>query len=306
MRNFLKILVAADYSESGINAERYAIQLAKATHSTITFFHVLEVPFFPTKIYTDIEKLSELPGRVEMKELNEHIEELLQSMNLSLDDIDYRCKVGMGNLPEELYTEAERYHADLIVMGTHESAAMETLLMGSHTWDVIKGANIPVLVIPEELSYKNIKHLVFATEYREGELPAIKFLANLARQFDAELTILHIYNDIFSPEFEKDIFERFKTEVKDMVSYGRLSIHLIHNNNLVEGLNSFCISAKANWLVMSHERTLFFINFLNPVSVTKKMSLHTHVPLFAIPDNYTPKDFFELNLQENGHETRKI
>ena len=125
-------------------------------------------------------------------------------------------------------------------------------------------------------------------------------MASIAKQLDAELTILHIYNDVFSKEFERDIFDRFKREVKTLIDYDRLSIVLIHNNDLVEGLNSFCASVNANWLVMSHEKTVFFVSLFNPPSVTKKMSLHTQVPLLAVPDSYKPQHETGKRLQGNG------
>jgi hypothetical protein len=160
---------------------------------------------------------------------------------------------------------------------------------------------MPVLAIPAEATYTPVQSIVFATEYRKGELSVIKFLTKLAEQFDAELTVLHVTNDVFSREFEQEMFTRFMNEVKSQVSYDKLEVQLIHDVNLIEGLNNFCIRTKSNWLVMAPEKSLLFEKVFNPItSRTKQMSFHTHVPLFTIPDNYNLKsEEFWKNVERN-------
>ncbi len=301
MKNYFKILVASDYSKAGINAERYAIQLSRATNSVVTFFHVFDEPFYFREHFSEFEKLDENPLMSELTDLKEHISDLYKSMGINPTDDEYHCVVRQGPLAEELYIKAEGDRSDFVIMGTHETDLLKAAIEGSHTWDVIKNAPVPVLAIPEGVAFENIKHIVFATEYRKGEIPVINFLASMARQLDARLTILHIYNDVFSKEFENEMFEKFKNEVKSLIEYDKLSIQLIHNNDLVAGLNGFSIKANANWLVMSHERTMFFVSLFNPISVTKKMSFHTLVPLFTVPDNYKPRHEASGVISTNGH-----
>jgi|GEM_PF-1292640 nucleotide-binding universal stress UspA family protein len=300
MKNYFKILVASDYSKAGVNAEHYAIQLAKETNSILTFFHVFEEPYYLREQINEFEILNENPVKQEAEDLRQHIADIYISMGMNPQKEEYHCIVRQGFMANELYMEAESSNVDFIIAGTHEADFLQSVIEGSHTWELIKNSEVPVLAIPENTKYENIKHIVFATEYRKGELPVINFLASIAKQLDAELTILHIYNDVFSKEFERDIFDRFKREVKTLIDYDRLSIVLIHNNDLVEGLNSFCASVNANWLVMSHEKTVFFVSLFNPPSVTKKMSLHTQVPLLAVPDSYKPQHETGKRLQGNG------
>ncbi|HWY98546.1 MAG TPA: universal stress protein [Bacteroidia bacterium] len=301
MKNHFKILVASDYSKAGDNAERYAIQFAKATNAELTFFHAFEESFYFPEKNIEFEKMNENPVRGELVDLKQHVADIYRSMEMKAEEANCRYIVRQGYLASELYSEAETDKVDFIVMGTHETDLLQLMVNGSHTWEVIKKAPIPVLAIPEEASFSNIKHIVFATEYRKGEIPVMNFLTNLAMLFDAELTILHVSNDVFSPEFEKEMFDRFKNEVKGLIIYNKLSLQLIHNNDLVNGLNSFCAKANANWLVMSHQKSLFFVSLLNPVSATKRMSFHTHVPLLAVPDAYKPLHETAKNLSGNGH-----
>jgi len=301
LKKYFKILVASDYSKAGDNAVRYAIQLAKSTNSFLTFFHSFEESFhFPEQL-AGFEKLDENPVKPELTDLKEYITDIFLSMDMKFEESEYRYMVRQGALVNELYAEAERDNTDLIILGTHEADLIRTAVKGSHTWEAIKNTPIPVLAIPEEAFFENIKHIVFATEYRKGEIPVINFLKNLAIYFKAELSIFHVYNDVFSQEFENELFERFKGEVTGLMDHDTIPIQLVHNNDLAEGLNSFCAKVNATWLVMSHEKTTFPISLLNPMSVTKKMSSHTYLPLLVVPDAYTPKHQVIGTPFANGH-----
>jgi nucleotide-binding universal stress UspA family protein len=291
MKPQFKILVATDYSEPAMNAEKYAVMFAKATNSVLVFFHAFEASFSYPHEFVNLERIDDSPVEFELRRLEQHIEELFHSMNLTFHDVEYHCMTKQGTLTKELYKEASIYNADLIILGTHEfdTASLSAVFAGSHTWNIIKNAPIPVLAIPPQAKFKDMQHIVFATEYREGEIPAIKFLASIANQLNARLTLLHINNHVFSTEFEKEMFNRFKEDVTSVITYDKLGLQLIHNDNLVDGLNGFCTQVNANWLVMSHEKATVLAKWVNPLSATKRMTSHTHIPLFAIPDKYDPE-----------------
>lgn len=290
MKNYFKILVATDYSEVAMNAERYAIKLAKDTNSVLTFMHVYQdSPTYP-KDFALLEHADFSATDYEMMRLEQHVSELLQSMKVELGVDEYSCVINKGIAKNEILGEAGDIDPDFIIVGTHGESTLKKVFIGSHAWDVINKANVPVLAIPAEAIYSRVQSIVFATEYRKGEIPVIKFLAGMAAQFDAELTVLHVSNDVFSKDFEQAMFTRFMDEVKSKITYDKLNIRLVHDANLMDGLNGFCIRSKSNWLVMSPEKKLLFEKVFNPIlSRTKQMSFYTHVPLFTVPDYYSPK-----------------
>ncbi|HXB13107.1 MAG TPA: universal stress protein [Bacteroidia bacterium] len=289
MKTQFKILVATDYSEPALNAERYAIMLAKETHSALIFFHTFEASLSYPHEFIDLERVDDSPVEFELRKLEQHVEDLLFAMGFTNKDVEYHCMAKRGKLTKEIFTEATIYNADFIILGTHEyeSKSMQEMFVTSHTWEIIKNAPIPVLSIPPKASFSGISHMVFATEYRGGEIPVIKFLIALSEQLNSKLTVLHVTNDIFSPDFEKVLFNNFWDEAKTRMQYDKLHFQITHSNNLVDALNGFCIRANSKWLVMSHEKAPLFAKWLNPLSVTKRMTLHTQIPLFAVPDKYS-------------------
>ena len=290
MEKQLKIFLATDYSDAVMNAERYAIQFSKNTNSLLTILHVYNIPFnFPVDS-AEYAKATEELRKHELLRLEQHCDQLLHSLDIKLSEVNYECIVLEGSVGKQIRKEAERSHADLIITGTHGANCVRKIFHGSHTWDVIKKSEVPVLAIPKDALLTNIKNIVFATEYREGEIPAINFLVQLAKKFKAQLTILHITNHALSKEFEKVAFENFRTEIQSKVAYDKLNLRLVHYDDVVEGLNDFCSFIKTDWLVMSHAKSFLLESIFSPIkSITKEMSFHSHIPLLAVPDFYVPE-----------------
>lgn len=285
MKNNFRILVATDYSKAGESAERYSIRLAKATNSVITFLHVYEKSLDYPKEFLTLEHLDSSPFEYESRKLEQHVEELYDLLKVTPSKDNYQSTVRHGKIGKEIRQEAKAMKADFIVLGTHDASVFRKVFGESHTWDIINKGDIPVLAIPTEGTFKGINNLVFATEYRESELPIIRSLTKLANLFDAELTVLHVTHTTFSPEFEKKMFTNFANEVKAKLKYDKLNLRLIHSDNLCKGLNDFCTKEKSSWLIMSPNKPSLFDKAFNSLwSNTKDMTFHTYTPLFTVPD----------------------
>jgi len=285
MKNVFRILVATDYSAAGEGAERYAIQLAKATGSAITFLNVFERSSDSSKEFARVERIDHSPLEFEERKLQEHVEKLYKSLKISHAEGNHNLVVRKGNIATEICAEAKAIKADFIVLGTHNASAFQQVFKDSHTWQVIDNAGIPVLAIPTGALFTGVQNLIFGTEYRKSELPVIAFLVKFAKLFDAHLTVLHVTNNGFTPEFEKDVFKDFAKDVKAKLAYDKLDIRLMHADDLNDGLNEFCLSAKSSWLIMSPEKSAMVEKAFNPItSKTRCMTFHTYVPLFTIPD----------------------
>ena len=86
-------------------------------------------------------------------------------------------------------------------------------------------------------------------------------------------------------------------EVKEKISYSKLDLLFAYNEDIINGINDFCSSAKADWLVMSPEKpSLYERIIMLDYSVTRNMCFHTHTPLLAIPEYYNTDNskFWEM------------
>src|SRR5690606_17923027 len=90
---------------------------------------------------------------------------------------------------------AEEWHAQMIVVGTKGESALRTIIMGSTTKNLIEEAPCPVMAIPADMSYKSPKTIVYATDFEEEDVFAIRKLTELAKAFDAKIKVLHIITE---------------------------------------------------------------------------------------------------------------
>lgn len=308
----LKLLLATDYSTAVMNAERYAIQFTLSTHSALTMVHVYNASMntLTSKPMESIKTAEEIE-KYELNKLEQHLNTILSTLKINKNDIPCECIVLEGNVTREIRNFSKEAGIDFIIAGTHGISGFRKALFGTHTWDMIRKSGIPVLAVPEDGTFTGIKKIVFATERREGEIPAINFLVHIARKFDAEITVLYIANNLLSKEFESGLFEKFSKKVNDEISYKKLNMQIAYYHDIIEGLSDFCTESKADWLVMSPEKPFILERVFMPgSSTTRKMSFRTHTPLFSIPDYYNPEyskywELFDLDEKYLNEEFKK-
>jgi nucleotide-binding universal stress UspA family protein len=295
METKYKILLATDYSDAVMNAERYAVQFAKATNSILCLMHVYN-PALPmqNKNYQNVimEK-----AESEFEKLLQHKNRIFQALEINADEIQTEIIVREGNnAGKVIRKESGEIDADFIVVGTHGASGFSDIFFGSQSWDVIKKSKLPVMVIPRDAMFTGLKHIVFGTEYREGEIPVLTFLVQFAKHFGSEITVLHSTSYNLTKQFEKEMFERFRKDIQGKISYSKIKMRLIRNEDIVQGLNRFCKNKEIDLLVVSPEKPFLFERIFNPLnSIVRKMSFYTTVPLLTIPDFYNPEfsDFWK-------------
>jgi nucleotide-binding universal stress UspA family protein len=289
MNKILKILVATDYSEAVMCAEHYAIQLGLNEGFTLRFLHVFESPVADQVGSFDAAKVDASPVAVELNRLKKHVRKILDSMGLEPKQVNYECVVREGAVTKQITEEVNESYPDFILMGTHGVSGFREFVLGSHTWQLIKQTAVPVFALPKDAFFTGIKNIVYATEFREGELPVINYLAQLASRFNARLTVLHITSSVITEEFEKKITSDFMHEVKERVDYPDVDFNVEHSTDIIRGIEDFTERYSADLLAISHEKPYFLERIFSPNSGTaRKMSLHTKMPLLVIPDFYNP------------------
>ncbi len=298
MRKKLKILLATDYSEAAVNAEHYAIKFALDTNAELRLIHVYQIPliYTPTKPIEYVKSRDDFK-KLELQILQLHLDELFKALNLKKDELICDCTVSEGIAGKVIIEEAKEWIPDFIVLGTHGVSILKKVLLGSHAWNVIKKACAPVLAIPIEGKYTGIKNIVFAIEERKGEIKAINYTVRFAKEFDAKVTILHFTNFAISKKYETEKYKAFKHEIQENISYDKLNIILKYHQNIIDGLNDFCLKSNADLLAVSPaEHTFFEKMIMLDYSFTKNMSFQTKLPILCIPEYQNPKSskFWEL------------
>jgi len=140
---FKELLCPVDFSDSSIAALQFAFSLAQESNARLTLLHVFEWPADEAPARRLIET-SELHRRWEA-ETRQQLEALIP------DDVRNWCtpepKLAFGKAYQQILSVAATGHMDLIVMGVQGRNAIDLMLFGSTTQQVVRQASCPVLTL---------------------------------------------------------------------------------------------------------------------------------------------------------------
>lgn len=142
MVDFRRILVATDLSEVSPRLYAVATDMARPTHADVIVAHIAD--------YTQyIEKLRDVRIGVAdyLEGLRSTIRRELRSAGLP-ESVPVEVMLQQHTVSADIRALALRLKADLIIMGTHGRTGLSRALLGSVAEDVIRHAEIPVLVVP--------------------------------------------------------------------------------------------------------------------------------------------------------------
>ena len=141
----LKILVAVDLSDATTKIIEVTEYLAKATQGEVLVLHVAEAePDFvgydagPDVVRDQVAK----EFREEHRGVQAHADSLREA------GIEAKALLIKGPIIDTVLREANRFGAEVLIVGSHGFGALYDLLVGSASRGILKNTKIPVLVVP--------------------------------------------------------------------------------------------------------------------------------------------------------------
>jgi len=285
-----KILVPVDYSECSKFACRYAIKLACKVGAEIKFFHTYYSPAFDLielagAVQTQTQLREEVTTNLEESE-KAIIEGFIQQMK------DYIAGCGMSatmfsydispGVPEdEILQFSQEYEPDLVVMGTHGKGTGVSSIIGSVTAAVINRISFPIIAVPEQYLFigeKNVKNVLYVTDFDESDFLSLKKLMNITEQLDLDIHCAHIgENPKAWDQVKMDGLMAYfsKAYGKTQVTYS-----FINQKNLLEDLDNLVREKNINIISLtSHRRNI--IDKLFKPNLAKKLFYHSGIPLLV-------------------------
>ncbi len=142
-----KILIAVDDSPFAQRAAQVGIEVANALNAEVAFVHVFDASAMPAGAWgfpaDRISAMSELEGKRLLAKVREGLPLQTGSAAAPLREF-----LESGSAADSIVEVAKKWHADLIVMGSHGRGKVTGILMGSVSQDVLRNAPCPILVTP--------------------------------------------------------------------------------------------------------------------------------------------------------------
>jgi nucleotide-binding universal stress UspA family protein len=255
-----RILCPIDFSEFSASAYDYAQSLARHYRAAVFLQHVVDIilppwPYYPPVNYLDAD------FRKICADAREQLQEFAKSH--TRNGVQPECFVQEGEVTDSVLSFAEAQLVDLIVMGTHGRKGFDRVTLGSVAEKVLRKARCPVLVVrkPETVAAEGVqmpvelRKVVFCTDFSDPSQGAFEYALSAAAEFDAELTLLHVLENLpNSANIEEEIATAKKQLDKlipqEGVNAGKIKT-LVRIGRAYEQIIQLALESQADLVIMA-------------------------------------------------------
>ena len=140
-----KILYPTDFSESSLEAMKYAVSFARDYKARLVLMHVVNEQIFSEGLNLPRLAAPEALEQELVAEATRQMRTLIPADVRAGVDVEHVILRGMPFL--EIIRYAKANEVDLIVIGTHGRSGMEHIIFGSTAEKVVRKAPCPVLSV---------------------------------------------------------------------------------------------------------------------------------------------------------------
>jgi nucleotide-binding universal stress UspA family protein len=200
-----KILVPVDFSECSRLAVEFAASFARKSSAEIYLLHVLESGetdsgLGSTGTWAGAEEVATVPYMIaRLKIIKSQMQDFISKNGLT--EIPVHDSIEVGDPAAKINHAAEKYAADIIVMGTHGVSGLKEIFIGSTAEKVVQHANRPVLSIKEKMSSMPA-NIIFASDFSSEAARVFETVKSFASVFQARIHLLNVVDR--DDEFKKD------------------------------------------------------------------------------------------------------
>ena len=271
-----KIIVPVDFSENSENALQVAAMLAKKHNLALYPLHMLDIQ--DVSINESVSYQHERTAFY-LKLAEKRFKEFLKKDYLK--DLEVVPLIKHYKVFSEVDSIASEVNADLIVMGSHGATGLKEFFVGSNTEKVVRYANLPVLVVKNNLPNVDFKDAV-ATVFSEESVDAFKNVLKTLDIFNAVKHVIYVNlpNENFKSTVEmqqmaNDFYMKVEGNTDRMIS-----TYFICDRSIEDGILSFSNSIGADLItVITHGRK--GLSHIFSGSVAEDVTNHAALPIMT-------------------------
>jgi nucleotide-binding universal stress UspA family protein len=273
-----KILIPLDFSETSDNAFVYALEMAKLLKAELVLLHTFEIPVVDTQglafNYATVYNSVELANFEHFREKLPKLRNIALERNL--DHISLNHILMNGDLLYSIKKVVSEENIDIVVMGTNGAEGLMASLVGTNTGSVIKNVGVPVLSVPAEAKFEQIKTIAFTTRFRKKDIEALIKVLFYAKKFRAKVKCLYVKTS--NSDVNSEIVNRWKSHFEDEED---LQFFVIPNDDVPCTIEDFLDNQNVDMLAMlTYKRNFFAALFTT--TTTQKLSYYLRTPILAL------------------------
>lgn len=274
-----KVLLPTDFSENSMNSIKYAINLFKYDICEFYFMHAFQDDIYQDEILLTQETLDAVIA-INHKKSEQQLNRIVKTATeISHNPRHSQHIIASNNL---LVDEANRIvddlNIDIVIMGTKGKTNDKSLTFGSHTLQVLKYVQCPVLAIPENHEYHPPKHILFPTNYMiPYKRRELKLLCQMAFPYRAVIDVIYISKSNKLSMRQEDN----KAFIKEELRKNNINFTIEKSRHIINAIYKNIKENRTDMLVMVNTRHSFLENILFQ-STIDELSLNLDIPFLAL------------------------
>jgi len=270
------IIVATDFSTESKNAARYAAQLAIVTKSKLLLLHTTQFSAIDNSLLNMKETMNKMAA-----EGNSRMNELESALKAKFLGLKLEKSIRDGFTLDVLKELVSTKNVSMVVFSIRNTDNLYEAIFGSTAVTVAGSLICPVLIIPENARFRELKKIAFA--FDQKNIPTgtgLHVLAELKKTYDSSMRYVNVL-DNFIPEKDDSSLKAVYRILNDKEP--RTQFLMQGTRSVPEILTDYVRSHKPNMLVMvSRKRSLFWKIF--GTRKTKQIAFNTTVPLLVLSE----------------------
>jgi nucleotide-binding universal stress UspA family protein len=185
--------------------------------------------------------------------------------------VSFKGKVEIGLFTQTINEDVEISKIDLVFIGTKGATALEEVLIGSNASDAVRNVLVPIIVVPECTVIKKPETIFLASDFTTESYENERQIFDKIRgYFDSRLDLLHIQHH---------------NDKADGMSYSKIieskeiDVFVEKSEDIEEEILNFAHTNNYDMIIVVPKDTGLIMNLFHR-SITKKMSMHSDLPLF--------------------------
>jgi hypothetical protein len=274
------ILIINDNSPEAKHAAEFALTVAKKTKANLTLANTFVKTQKSVGLVTAGGSGKIVMHEYQTSKLLEHLNALNNKdaadfkpliEELDASNMDERGLAGMINLNQTW----------MMIKGMAETAPAGD---GQHNLNmhvVLNKVLCPLFLIPISWSIKEIERMVYIADLRYCRIEVVRYLAELARPWRADLSIAHTSAKGLPDMAEKYALTVFSDEICKNVKYDQLFFNNIKEKDLSKTVDVLINGMHNDVLVMVNHR--FHFEEILGRYITDTLPVHLNIPLLIFP-----------------------
>jgi len=274
------ILVPTDFSKTAENGLALAVNIAEQVDGRITLLNVI----YPARgsgfsAMGDVETSLQGEAAHFMAELvNKNKVRLKKEIDHYKDrNVEIIPQLGFEDKVQGLNAYVKEHKIDLIVIGTRGRKSLTEYLFGTHTENLIKVSDCPVISIKNEVEDLSLDSIVLTVDIKDENFEGLNRLKILADKFKSETHFLYVMEDGIDTDEAIDKLKQI-AEKNGFINY---TINTVDNKNPEDAIKRYSNRRSADMLaVFSHGKK--GLKELIFGSVTNDLINNVKIPVFVM------------------------